>query len=411
MKLRPVLLCLAMSGLLACGDDLEPLPEPDDGGDETGDDDGVVERIDPCLDQSPGTACSWLGIPGHDGFTPDGADRFNMDVYWTMDMLFASDGTVWFDDWNNHLVRRVMQDGKVVTMVGWTDPIFPGDGVVGNPGAERTEQGAPGLDVRLNHPTDLVELPTGEVLIMAWHNHKLRTVDPETGMVRIICGAGAGFIGDNGPASGALFKQPSALAMDEDGNLYIGDQQNFRVRKIDTDSIITTIVGDGVQGYGGDGGPALEASLNWEAGSNPEPSGSLAVADGTLYIADTLNHRIRAVDLASGTIETLAGTGEAGPTGDDGPAVEATLNQPRGLDFGPDGDLYVADTNNHVIRAIDLETGVIRRVAGTGEPGFNEEGLPALETQLRRPFNVQFDPDGNLFILDTLNSRIVKVAR
>ncbi len=392
MTLRTTALAgLAACGLLACSDSAD----------------------DPCDEQASGTACTWLGTPGSDGFTPDSAavDRLSMDVYWTMDMLFASDGTVWFDDWNNHLVRRVMPNGTLKTVVGWVDPIFPGDGVPGNQDAERTETGALGTDVRLNHPTDLVELPSGEVLIMAWHNHKLRSVDPATGMVKIVSGRGPGFAGDGGPASGALFKQPSALTMDEDGNLYIGDQQNFRVRKIDAEGTLSTIVGNGMQASGGDGGPALEASLNWEAGSNPEPSGSLAVAGGKLYIADTLSHRIRVVDLETSIIETLAGTGEAGLSGDDGPATEAQLNQPRGLEIGPDGDLYVADTNNHVVRAIDLETGVIRRVVGTGELGISDEGAPALESKLRRPFGIEFDPDGNLYVMDTLNSRIVRVAR
>jgi hypothetical protein len=390
-------LCLA-----ACGDNLEPLPDPDfsDG-----------QALDPCEEQEPGTACTWLGTPGSDGFTPDGAHRLEMDVYWTMDALFASDGTVWFDDWNNHLVRRVLDDGTVETMVGWTDPIFPGDGVPGEPGAERTNDGAPGTDVQLNHPTDLVELPGGEVLIMAWHNHKLRSVDPDTGMVRILSGRGAGFIGDGGPAATALFKQPSALVLDDDGNLYIGDQQNFRVRRIDAGGTIDTIAGNGVQGYGGDGGMAREASINWEAGSNPEPSGSLAVTGDRLYIADTLNHRIRVLDLATGVIDTLAGTGEPGLSGDGGPAAEARLNEPRGLEIGPDGDLYIADTDNHVVRAVDLDSGTIRRVAGTGELGISDEGEPALDSRLRRPFGIEFDPDGNLFIMDTLNSRIVKVAR
>jgi NHL repeat len=406
MKLQVTLVHgFALCALVACGDDLAPLP--DDPGDSEDDSTAIV---DPCIDQAPGTACTWLGTPGSDGFTPDGAHRLDMKVYWTMDVLFHSDGTVWFDDWNNHLVRRVLEDDTVETVVGWTDPIFPGDGVQGDPTAELGEEGAPGADVQLNHPTDLVELPSGDVLLMAWHNHKLRLIDPDTKTVRIVCGKGAGFAGDGGPATEALFKQPNSLVMDEDGALYIADQQNFRVRRIDTEDNIETIAGDGVQGYGGDGGPALEASLNWEAGSNPEPSGGLAVGGGKLYIADSLNHRIRVLDLESGTIETLAGTGEPGLSGDDGPAVEAKFNEPRGIELGPDGDLYIADTDNHVIRAIDLETGIIRRVAGTGELGVSDDLTPALESKLRRPFNVAFDPAGNLFILDSLNSRIVKVA-
>ena len=117
------------------------------------------------------------------------------------------------------------------------------------------------------------------------------------------------------------------------------------------------------------------------------------------------------VDLESGMIDTLAGTGEPGNTGDDGPAAEATLREPRDIEIGPDGDLYIADTDNNVIRAIDLETGDIRRVAGTGDLGLGDEGLPALETDLKRPFGIEFDPDGNLYIMDSLNSRVLKVAK
>lgn len=412
MKTRLTALGLALV-IGGCGDNL---------GQGTGDPDASIPEdpdaaqpdaapVDLCVDQAPGTLCTWLGTPGQDGFTPDGAHRLAMKAYWTMDVLFHSDGTVWFDDWNNHLVRKILPDGTVRSVVGWNNPIFPGDGVPGNPGAERTEEGVIGTAVRLNHPTDLVEADGGAVLLMAWHNHKLRRIDPVTGFVTILAGRGAGFVGDGGPMGGALFKQPAALTRDDEGNLYIGDQQNFRARKIDTGGVITTIVGNGVFGFGGDGGPALEASIAWEAGSNPEPSGSLAVADGVLYLADTLNHRIRAIDLETGIITTLAGTGEPGLSGDDGPAAEAQLWQPRGLEIGPDGDLYLADTNNHVVRAIDLETGVIRRVAGTGELGISADLLPALESKLRRPFGIEFDPDGNLFIMDTLNSRIVRVAK
>lgn len=370
------------------------------------------DSVDPCRDQEAGTACRWAGVAGEDGFNGDGHDRLDTKVYWTMDMLWASDGTAWFHDWNNHLVRRVMQDDTVQTVVGWTDPIFPGDGVPGMPAAERSEDGALGTDVRLNHPTDFAELPDGSILLMAWHNHKLRRIDPDTGMVKIVCGGGAGFSGDGGPAAMALFKQPKSLTVDDTGNIYIGDQQNFRVRRIDTDGVITTIVGNGMQGFSGDGGLAVEASIGWEAGDNPEPSGGLAVTDDTLYVSDTLNHRIRAVDLATGMISTIAGTGEAGESGDDGPATEAQLNGPRDIEIGPDGSLYVADTDNSVIRAIDLDSGDIRRVAGRDEPGLDvEDGLPALETSLARPFGVEFDHEGNLFIMDTLNSRILKVAR
>lgn len=360
-----------------------------------------------------GHACTWLGEPEHTAFNKDGHDRLSTTVYWTMDMLFAHDGTAWFIDWNNHLVRKVTAQGKVVSVVGWSDPVFPGDGDQADPTAEYSPQGAPGGDVQLNHPTDLYELPDGTILIMAWHNHKLRQLDPQTGRVRVIAGGAAGFAGDGGPASAALFKQPSRLALDEQQNIYILDQQNERIRKINAQTqIITTVVGSGAQGFAGDGGPALQAQFNWAVGDNPEPAGGLAYRAGTLYIADTDNNRIRSVDLQTQIITTIAGTGQGAFGGDGGPATAAMLFHPRDLELGPEGDLYVADTDNGRVRAINLTSGLIRTVAGTDTMGFDHtESRLATATELRRPFGIDFDAEGNLYVSDTINSRILRVAQ
>lgn len=355
-----------------------------------------------------GQACTWAGRAGEFGFDGDGRDRKDTLLYWTMDMKFAADGTVWFIDWNNHLLRKVVADGTVQTVVGWIDPIFPGDGVQGT--AERTAEGVPGTDVKLNHPTDLAELPDGTILMMAWHNHKLRAINPATGNVRILYGAGAGFAGDGGPATAALFKQPKGLEVDADGNIYILDQQNFRVRKIGTDGVINTIAGSGVQGQEGDGGLATACQLGFEAGSNPEPSGGMAIDGTTMYIADTLGNRIRALDMETGMIDAFAGTGDEGYAGDGGPAAEAQFAHPRDLEIH-DGVLYVADTDNSVIRAIDLTSGNVSTVAGTGVLGLDpDDDRPALETMLSRPFGIEFDAEGALYIADTINSRILRVA-
>lgn len=377
------------------------------GGGDGGDD----EHVRPDCSEVSGHACTWAGIPGVVGFNGDGLHRQDTRLYWTMDVLFAPDGTAWFIDWNNHLVRRVLADDTVTSVVGWTDPVFPGDGVTG--GAERTPEGVPGKDVKLNHPTDLALAPDGAVLFMAWHNHKLRRIDPATGRVRIVAGAGAGFSGDGGPLAMAVFKQPKALQLDAAGAMYILDQQNFRVRKVDAATgMISTIAGNGMQGADGDGGPALDAKLNFEAGSNPEPSGGLALAGDTLYIADTLSSRVRAVDLVAGTIDNVVGTGTAGFAGDGGPAATAQLNHPRDLEIGPEGDLYIADTDNNRIRAVNLTTGTIRTVAGTGVLGLDPvDDKLATETMLARPFSIDFDPAGHLYISDTINSRILKVTR
>lgn len=361
-----------------------------------------------------GFAYTWLGLPGQEGFNGDGHHRLDTRLYWSFDMMFHSSGTPYFIDWNNHLIRRVLPDDTVETVVGSIDPILPGDG---EPlGLERTPEGAPGTTVRLNHPTGLAERDDGVILLMAWHNHKLRAIDHETGTSRILCGAGGGFRGDEGPAHEALLKQPSALVLDDDGTIYIADQQNFRVRKIDANGVITTIAGNGVGNLTGEVGgediPALQSPIDWEAGSNPEPSGGIALAGDQLFIAETLRHRIRVIDLGTGMIRTFAGTGEPGYSGDFGPASEAQFNAPRELEIGPDGNLYVADTDNSVIRVIDLGSGRVRTVVGTGTLGLDPtDGLLATSTKLKRPFGIEFDPEGNLYVMDTINSRILKVPR
>jgi DNA-binding beta-propeller fold protein YncE len=394
MKTNYLIAAIALAG---CSGDPEPEPTQ-------------LERVltagDAC--NQSGNACTYLGLSGEEGFNGDGKHRLETKLYWSFDMLFASDGSKWFIDWNNHTVRRVLPDDTVETIVGWIDPIFPGDGAQD----ERTADGALGIEVQLNHPTDMAEMPDGKILLMAWHNHKLRVIDPVTKRVKIIAGAGAGYAGDGGPLSMLRFRQPKALEVDDQGNRYILDQQNFRIRMIAADDTISTIAGSAMPGFEGDGGPALMAKFGFEAGSNPEPSGGVAVADGKLYVADTLNNRIRVIDLATGIIDTMAGTGEAGFAGDGGPAMQAELNGPRDIEIF-EGSLYVADTDNSAIRKIDLASGTITTVAGRlGELGLElTEGKPATETVLKRPFAVEFDPEGNMYVSDTINSRILRVAK
>ncbi len=363
---------------------------------------------DPCANQAPGTACTWLGTKGAEGFNGDGHPRYQTRLNQPSALVFLPDGRAWFSDFNNYLIREVTPDGKVRSVVGWTDPIFPGDGPQGQPNPAGTD----GATWQLNHPTALLVAPDRSMTVVAWHNHKILSVDPSSGLVKITCGAGAGFAGDGGPAKAALFKQPNDAAYDEAGNLYIADQQNWRVRKVDTNGVITTIAGVGKFGSAGDGGPAKAAEISWAFGSNPNPSGALAYHQGKIYLSDTEANRVRVVDLASGTIDAFAGTGEKGFGGDGGPAKSAKLSAPRTLKIGPDGDLYVADTDNGAVRAINLATGVIRTVVGTGELGLDaEEQLPATKFHLKRPFGLAFDPQGNLYVADTLNMRIVKVAK
>jgi sugar lactone lactonase YvrE len=357
-----------------------------------------------------GHAATWLGLKAEGGFNGDGLHRSETQISQPQDLLFLPDGSAWFTDFNNFLIRRVLPDGIVQTMVGATDPIFPGDGpITGIPMG-----GADGLDWQLNHPTNLLQnFDDASVLVVGWHNHKLLKVDPDDGFVKVVCGGGAGYAGDGEVAAGkALFKQPNDATFDDDGNLYLVDQQNWRIRRIAADGVITTIAGVGTTGYSGDGGPANAAQFSWAAGSNPNPSGGIVHHDGKLYISDTEKDVIRVMDLQTGMIDGFAGTGEGGYSGNGGPALQARINAPRDLEIGPDGDLYFADTDNGCVRAINLASNEIRTVVGTGTLGLDEEeGLLATETSLRRPFGIAFDPEGNLYVLDTLNDRIVKVAK
>lgn len=358
-----------------------------------------------------GDICTFIGS-GDLGFNGDGRDRLASALGWPTDVEFAPDGRAFIVDWNNHRIRRINADGKLETVIG----NFVGDGPPDF--SDLADPGAPGTTVDLNHPTDLQFLPDGRMLMASWHNHKIRRLDPATGLVRVTCGDKPGFAGDGMPAVMAKLNMPKALALAADGGLFLTDNRNQRIRRIGTDDAISTVAGVGPCMMPpcalGDDGPALMASFNLQTGiENPEPSGGLAVdpSGKKLYVADTRNQRIRLVDLAADRVTTVAGTGEAGYAGDGGPATAAKLHFPTDVELGPDGRLYVADTDNHRIRVVDLATGIITTFAGTGVKGFSGDNGPAATAQLARPFGVAFDAAGNLYVTDTFNNRIRRIAK
>jgi len=185
-----------------------------------------------------------------------------------------------------------------------------------------------------------------------------------------------GFSGDGGPATSAAFVYPIEVALDGAGNLYLNDAGNTRVRKVSTAGIISTVAGNGVEGFGGDGRPATSASLR-------NPVGLALDGSGNLYIADRGNHRIRKVS-AGGVISTVAGNGGAGFGGDGGAATAAGLNVPFDVKADAGGELYIADLNNHRIRKVDVG-GIISTFAGNGIAGYNGDGGPANSAQLNSP--------------------------
>jgi len=225
---------------------------------------------------------------------------------------------------------------------------------------------------------------------------------PGTYTVTTVAGNGtAGSEGDGGAATGAQLDNPFGIALDTSGNLYIADQLNNKIRKLATDGTISTVVGTGVVGYDGDGGLATSATIY-------NPCGVVVDKAGNLYIAATASHVIRKVS-TTGTISTVAGNGSLGSTGDDGPAISATLDEPVGLALDTGGNLYIADMGNNRIRKISA-SGTITALAGNGMVGSGGDGGEAKSANLNRPQGVAVDASGNVYIADTFNHRIRKVT-
>jgi hypothetical protein len=359
--------------------------------------------------------------------------------------VFVGDGTALIADWNNHCVRRVDHAGMLTDVIGtpfpgdWPcqDPTMPSD-----PSACEVplDGSVPGTELSLNHPMDVVVDDGGSFVLAAWHNHKVEHYDGASHAVNIVAGLQKpGPDGDGGPAALARLNFPSSLARQSDGGLLVSDERNNRIRRIapDATSTITTVAGvippamGPNPGVTDDGVPATTALLaltttdKLSGADNPPPGGAIALGkDGTLFISDTFHHCIRSVApgadgvVGAGptdeeTIKTVAGTcGQSGYSGDGGPALEALFNQPFDIEIGPkDGALYIADTENHAVRKVDLESGVIAAVAGTGHPGYSGEVELATKSKLREPYGLAFDAKGVLFIVDTGNNRIREIVR
>jgi len=238
-------------------------------------------------------------------------------------------------------------------------------------------------------------LLVGIALVFTW----LSIPTPTGPQPVTVAGTGArAFSGDGGPAATSSLVRPLALAIGPAGEIYIAEGN--RIREVKKDGRIATLAGTGTAGYGGDGGPGAQAHLYM-------PQGLAVDSTGNVYIADTLNNRVRRVDVV-GTITTVAGTGEAGYAGDGNPAREARLNLPTGLAIGFGDTLFIADTGNNVIRHIG-PGGAIHTVAGTGEAGYRGDPGDALDAVLHAPGGIAFDGQGNLYIADTLNQRVRRV--
>jgi RHS repeat-associated protein len=300
------------------------------------------------------------------------------------------DGSLYFAENQNDLVRKVDRNGIITTVAGTGVRGYGGDG-------------GPATQAQLYSPNGLAVGPDGSVYISDWGNHRVRRVSPDA-IITTVAGTGDSslFSGDDGPATQARLRNPTGLALSPDGSLYIVDSGNYRVRRVGPDGIIHTVAGNGSQDFSGDGGPATKAAL-WF------PSGLTLGPDGSLYISE--NQRVRRVG-PDGIISTVAGSASNGFAGDDGPATQAQLSYPGGVAFGPDGSLYIADTSNNRIRRVD-PNGTINTVVGGGSYGFGQghgDSGPASKAELALPHGIAFGPDGSLYIADYNDYLVRRVA-
>jgi streptogramin lyase len=346
----------------------------------------TVALADPVITSVAGT--------GEKGFGGDGGPAAKALLDQPFDVAFDKAGNLYFSDTFNHRIRKVDKAGVISTVAGNGTKGFGGDG-------------GKATDAMLNEPYGVELDADGNLFIVDRLNYCVRKLDAKTGVISTVAGTGgkSGFGGDGGPAGEALLREPNGICLDGQGKLYIADVSDHRVRVVDLKAgTIDTLCGTGKGASTGDGGPFKAAALLGPRAVAVDPA-------GRLYVVERNGHGVRRIDFTKGTIERFAGTGKRGYTGDGGPAKEATFDGPKEIDIDKDGNVYVVDTENEAIRKIDAKTGVVTTVAGKGRtktPGLGDGG-PATAATLGRPHGVAVGPDGALYIGDTNSHRIRRV--
>jgi DNA-binding beta-propeller fold protein YncE len=333
---------------------------------------------------------STLAGTGVKGFSGDNGPAQKAQLNNPYGLARGPDGALYVCDVDNHVIRRIAKDNTITT-------------IAGTPGKKGyTGDNGPATAATLNEPYELRFDPQqGDLYVVERMNHVVRKIDAKTGVITTLAGTGKpGFAGDNGPARHAQFSQPHSIQFDPAGDLYVCDILNHRVRRIDMKTLrVTTFAGTGAKKPTPDGAPLAGTPLFGPRALDFD-------AAGNAYLALREGNQIFRIDPKTQTLHHLAGTGQKGATGNDGPAKLATLSGPKGLSLSPDAKrLYLADTESHTIRMVDLTTNTITLVAGTGEKGDGPDGGP-LKCQLARPHGVFCDKDDTLNIGDSENHRV-----
>ena len=324
---------------------------------------------------------------GSKGFSGDGGPADKAQLNNPFAVARGPDGFIYICDVDNHRVRRVAKDGTISTFAGNGKKAYAGDG-------------GPAIQASLNQPYELAWDTAGNLYFVEIGNHVVRKVDAKTGTISTVAGTGkSGFSGDAGPATNAQMSAPHSLAFDPQGDILVCDILNHRVRKIDMKAgTISTWAGNGEKKTSPDGTTKGNSSLNG-------PRALAFANDGTLWLALREGNAVLRLDPKAGTLKRVAGTGKSGFTGNGGPALSATLSGPKGVSLDSKGNIYLADTESHSIRMIDVSKKTLELLVGDGKKADGPDGDP-LKCRLARPHGVFVDKDDSVFIGDSENHRV-----
>lgn len=330
------------------------------------------------------TTIAGTGVSGYSG---DAGPATAATIHNPYGIAVDHSGNTYFVDYGNHVVRKIDASGVITTIAGTGANGYNGDGIAAT-------------SALLNYPFGIATDLVGNIYVADGSNNRIRKIDP-SGMISTVAGTGVvGFSGDGGPATLAKISNMYCMAVDAGGNIFFTGNGAGRIRKINSAGYITTIAGNGINGFAGDGGPATAAEFSNEMGIATD-------AAGNVYVADRQNHRIRKIN-SSGIISTFAGTGTAAYSGDGGQATAATLSLPGYVITDRLGNVYISEVNNKTIRKVNT-SGIISTIAGIGTAGFSGDGCAAIAAQLNSPAGIAVDSMFNLFISDNANNRIRKV--